>query len=118
MNSLEFSSRLKNSFSTTMNALVRAGKCDGALAVFREMISRKLEPGLVACNFVLTNCSKHKRGEVALEFLEVMRKVPRRNNRIYPYLVQTVVYSKMLGVFVMSCCGVLWQPLFARPSCK
>ena len=66
------------SFSTTMNALVRAGKCDGALAVFREMISRKLEPGLVACNFVLTNCSKHKKGEVALEFLEVMRKVRGR----------------------------------------
>lgn len=79
----------RNSFSTTMNALVRAGKCDGALAVFREMISRKLEPGLVACNFVLTNCSKHKQGEVALEFLEVMRKVSEGTDSmdIYIYVI-------------------------------
>lgn len=61
-----------------MNALVHADMCDDALVVFEEMISRKLEPGLVACNFVLTNFSKHRRGQVALQFLEVMKKV-RRN---------------------------------------
>lgn len=59
-----------------MNALVRTGKCEAALEVFREMIKRKLKPGLVACNFVLTNCSKHKQGAVALAFLDLMKEVP------------------------------------------
>lgn len=66
-----------NSYSTAMNALVRAGQCEGALLLFREMIARKLEPGLVSCNYVLTICSKHKEGLIALEFLEVMKKVSR-----------------------------------------
>lgn len=39
------------------------------------MIKKKLEPGLVSCNYVLTYCSKHKQGMVAMEFLMVMKKV-------------------------------------------
>lgn len=58
-----------------MNALVRTGECEAALEVFREMIRRKLKPGLVTCNFILTNCSKHRKGEVALAFLDIMKKV-------------------------------------------
>lgn len=63
------------SYSTLMNALCHAGECEHALEVFREMMRRKLEPGLVSCNYVLTYCSKHKKGVVAMEFLEVMKKV-------------------------------------------
>lgn len=58
-----------------MNALCHSGECARALEVFREMIKRKLEPGLVSCNYVLTYCSKHKEGLVAMEFLMVMKKV-------------------------------------------
>lgn len=39
------------------------------------MMKKKLEPGLVSCNYVLTFCSKHKQGMVAMEFLMVMKKV-------------------------------------------
>ena len=63
------------SYSTLMNALCHSGECARALEVFREMIKRKLEPGLVSCNYVLTYCSKHKEGLVAMEFLMVMKKV-------------------------------------------
>lgn len=45
------------------------------MEVFRDMIARKIEPGLVACNFVLTHFSKNRAGEEALEFLEIMKKV-------------------------------------------
>ncbi len=58
-----------------MNALCHSGECRHALEVFRSMIKKKLEPGLVSCNYVLTFCSKHKQGMVAMEFLGVMKKV-------------------------------------------
>lgn len=58
-----------------MNVLCHSGECGRALEVFKEMIRRKLEPGLVSCNYVLTHCSKHKQGLVAMEFLMVMKKV-------------------------------------------
>lgn len=82
-----------------MNALVRSDMCDDALIVFEEMISRKLEPGLVACNFVLTNFSKHRKGKVALEFLEVMKKV--RRNFVVDFVVSFfLVFSRSLCVCV------------------
>lgn len=58
-----------------MNALARGGLSDDAVKVFRDMIARKLEPGLVACNFVLTHFSKNSAGDAALEFLRIMKKV-------------------------------------------
>jgi len=58
-----------------MNTLCHSGECRHALEVFRSMIKKKLEPGLVSCNYVLTFCSKHKQGMVAMEFLMVMKKV-------------------------------------------
>lgn len=58
-----------------MNTMCHAGECRRALDVFQLMIKKKLEPGLVSCNYVLTYCSKHKEGTVAMEFLSVMKKV-------------------------------------------
>lgn len=60
-----------------MNALARGGLSNDAVSVFRDMITRKLEPGLVACNFVLTHFSKNSAGDAALEFLQIMKKVWR-----------------------------------------
>lgn len=62
-----------------MNTLCHAGECGRALEVFRKMIKKKLEPGLVSCNYALTYCSKHKAGMVAMEFLMVMKKVRTYN---------------------------------------
>lgn len=58
-----------------MNALARSGQSEAAVALFRDMISRKLEPGLVACNYVLTHFSKHRKGDDAVAFLKIMKKV-------------------------------------------
>lgn len=71
-----------DSFHTAVNVLARAGRCDQALDVLKTMIGRSLKPNLSACHFFLTNCSKHKRGAAALEFLEIMRKVRGRGGGV------------------------------------
>lgn len=97
-----------------MNALCHAGECARALEVFREMIKRKLEPGLVSCNYVLTYCSKHKEGMVAMEFLIVMKKVRTTHPRTNSFVVFWQLYRLLLcdETRVGSCVGPALELVF------
>ena len=44
-----------------------------AEALFEEMLSKKLQPKLLACNFVLTKFAEHGGAEAAVKFLEAMQ---------------------------------------------
>jgi hypothetical protein len=44
-----------------------------AEALFEEMVSKKLRPTLLACNFILTKFAEHGGAEAAVKFLEAMQ---------------------------------------------
>jgi hypothetical protein len=46
-----------------------------AEALFEEMLSKKLRPTLLACNFILTKFAEHGGAEAAVKFLEAMQVV-------------------------------------------
>jgi hypothetical protein len=52
-----------------------------AEALFEEMLSKKLRPTLLACNFILTKFAEHGGAEAAVKFLEAMQVISTTFNR-------------------------------------
>ena len=51
------------------------GQCSAALALFEEMLSKgkACDPGILACNYVLTKFAHHGAGAAAVKFLHAMQ---------------------------------------------
>ncbi|KAG5175893.1 hypothetical protein JKP88DRAFT_265646 [Tribonema minus] len=81
-------------YGTLMNTLAAGGQCAAALAVFDDMLALKLQPRLVACNYVLTKFAEHGAGAPAVGFLEAMQRARMKYTSVSYGAVISALYRQ------------------------